>query len=298
MTTLELIGSWFWRLAAAGAGHAVGLILGSAVAAALGLEPPRDPGSAEAGSGALLLLPGGMAIALGLAAMAFGLAGPRWQRWAILGIFAFVVNGVGTALELSGFSTLGGGVFMTVASLPASFLCALIVVMLFPRSSVPDATGPVRTYLTGGPGRLASRLLLALLAFPFFYFLFGLMIAPIVLPHHERIDFIVVPPLSIILALLFSRSALFLLVSIPIVVCWRHSRGRLALALAAGHFTAVGLSGLIQATFFPAVVRWTHGVEILATSVCYGLALAWLLFAPPRAPAGAGRVDERQAVES
>jgi hypothetical protein len=276
MKILKLIGSWFWRLAAAGAGHVLGLILGGAVAAALELEAMRDPQPDDSGSGALLLLFGGMAIALGLAAMASGLAGPRWRR-SILGAFAFVVNGVGTVLELSGFSTLGGEVFVAVANLPASFLCALIVVMLFPPAS--DAAGPVRVWPR--PAKLAARLFLAFLSFPFFYFLFGMMIAPIVLPHHERLGFVVVPPLSIILTLLFSRSALFLLVSIPVVVCWRHSRVRLALALAAGHFTAVGLSGMIQATFFPAVVRWTHGVEILATSVCYGLALAWLLFTPP-----------------
>ena len=298
MKTLTLIGSWLWRLAAAGAGHAGGLMLGGAVAMAVGLEPPRALPSADPATGALLLLPGGMALALGLAAMASGLAGPRWQRWAILGAFAFVVNGVGTALELSRFSTLGGGPFLTLANLPAGFLCALIVVMLFPPPPASDATGQARAFFTRRPGKLAGALLLAFLAFPFFYFLFGMMIAPIVLPYYERIDFIVVPPLSTILLLLCSRSALFLLVSIPVVVCWDLSRSRLALALAAGHFTAVGLSGLIQATFFPTVVRWTHGIEILATSVCYGLALAWLLFTPPRAPASAGRVDERQAAES
>jgi hypothetical protein len=173
--------------------------------------------------------------------------------------------------------------------------------MLFPpqlASGASDATGQARGSFPRAPGKLAGRLLLALLAFPFFYFLFGMMIAPIVLPHYERIDFIVVPPLATILLLQFSRSALFLLVSIPVAVCWGLSRGRLALALAAGHFTAVGLSGLVQATFFPPVVRWTHGIEILATSVCYGLALAWLLFTPPRVSAAGGRVDERQAAGS
>jgi hypothetical protein len=278
MKTLRLIGSWLWRLAAAGLGHVVGLMLGGALAVALGLEPPRALPSADPGTGALLLLPGGMALALGLAVMAPGIAAPRWQRWAILGAFAFVVNGVGTALELSEFSTLGGGLFSAVANLPASFLCALIVAMLFPVQRGSGAPGGVRAFFSRAPGRLAGNLLLAFLAFPFFYFLFGLMIAPIVLPYYEHIDFIIVPPLSTILLLLCIRSALFLLVSIPVVLCWRLSRARLAVALAIGHFTAVGLSGLVQATFFPAPVRWAHGAEILATSVCYGLALAWLLF--------------------
>jgi hypothetical protein len=298
MKTLTSIASWLWRLAAAGAAHAGGLMLGGAVAMALGLEPPRALPSAEPATGALLLLPGGMALALGLAVMAAGIGGPRWRRWTILGAFAFVVNGVGTALELSEFSTLGGGPFSAVANLPASFLCALIVVMLFPPQQTSGSSGGIRALFSRAPGRLAGSLLLAFLAFPFFYFLFGLMIAPIVLPYHEQLDFIVIPPLSTILLLLCIRSALFLLVSMPVAVCWGLSRGRLAVALAIGHFTAVGLSGLVQATFFPPVVRWTHGIEILATSVCYGLALAWLLFTPPRAPTAEGRVDERQAAAS
>lgn len=298
MKSLKLIGSWLCRLAAAGAGYAGGMVLGGIVAMALGLEPPRSLPSADATTGALLLLPGGMALALGLAAMASGLAASRWQRWIILGTFAFVVNGVGTAIELSEFSTLGGGGFSTVTSLPASFLCALIVVLLFRPPATSGVAGVGRTAFALAPGKLAGRLLLAFLAFPAFYFLFGMMIAPIVLPHYERIDFIVVPPLTTILLLLACRSALFLLVSIPVAVRWGLSRGRLALALSAGHFTAVGLCGLIQVQVFPAVLRWTHGVEILATSICYGLALAWLLLAPPGAPAATGRVGERQAAGS
>jgi hypothetical protein len=82
-----------WRLAVAGATHGVGLVLGGSLAAALRLEPPHIPEQADPTLALLLLLPGGMAIALGLAAMASGLEGRPWQRWAILGSFAFVVNG-------------------------------------------------------------------------------------------------------------------------------------------------------------------------------------------------------------
>jgi hypothetical protein len=295
MKTLRTIGSWLWRLAAAGAGYAGGLMLGGAAAMALGLEPPRAVSSPDPTTGALLLLPGGMALALGLAVMASGITCPRWLRWAILGTFAFVVNGVGTALELSEFSTLGGGLFTVLANLPASFLCALIVAMLFPPLA-SGTSGAVGAFFARAPRRLAGGALLAFLAFPFFYFLFGLMIAPIVLPYYEQIDFILVPPLATILLLLCIRSALFLLVSMPVILCWSLSRGQLAFALGIGHFAAVGLSGLVQATIFPTVVRWTHGFEILATSICYGLALAWLLFTPPVSPA-TRNVDTAQAAE-
>lgn len=279
MNLLTTAASWCWRLAAAGTSHAAGLMLGGATAMALGLEPPRALPSAGPVTSTLLLLLAGICLALGLAAMATGLAGSRRKRWIILGSFAFVVNGIGTALELSEFSTLGGGWFATLANLPASLLCAFVVVTLFPPpAGAADNDG---RFFAGLPGNAPARLFLAFLAFPCFYFLFGMMIAPIVLPHYDSIDFIVVPPLATLLLLIFARGLLFLLVSIPVITHWSWTRGRLALALAAGHFTAVGLHGLVQATFFPPVLRWTHGIEILATSVCYGMALAWLLSKAP-----------------
>jgi hypothetical protein len=293
--TLHLVNSWLWRVAVGSVAHAVGIVVGAAVALAAGLTLPTIPSStAGAASGAemLLMLAGGAAIALGLAALAVGLEGSFWKRWAILGAFAFVVNGVGTAVEAEFFTTLGGMWFAIVANLPASLLCAMAVARLFPAPAPARSAGATGTYVEHFSAlRLSARLLLGLLAFPFFYFLFGMMIAPIVVPHYERLDFLLVPPLSTLLPVLFFRSALFLAVSLPIVVYWHYSRGKLALAVGAGHFTAVGLSGLIQVTFFPAVIRWTHGVEILADSVFYGLALAWLLFAPPVSEGTRGREE-------
>lgn len=279
MKFLKRIGSWSWRVAAAGAVHAIGSVLGSTVLATLGVDPPRSL-QPDATSGLLLLLPGGMVIALGLAAMAIGLHGRPWRRWAILGSFAFVVNGLGTAIETSYFTNVGGGPFLTLASLVASILCALVVAKLFPAPSDREVSGAAGSFVGWSPGRLV----LALLAFPFFYFLFGMMIAPIVVPVYEQLDWAFVPPLSTLLPVLLVRGTLFLLVSIPVVALWGRSRGQLAFALAAGHFTAVGLSGLVQATFMPPILRWTHGVEMLATSICYGIALAWLLYARPMEP--------------
>jgi len=63
------------------------------------------------------------------------------------------------------------------------------------------------------------------------------------------------------------------------IIGWDGSRPMLILGLGLGHFTAVGLGGLIQVTFFPAILRWTHGIEILADSMVYAWVLA-LLFVP------------------
>lgn len=280
MNILKIIVSWTWRLASASLAHAVGFVLGGGLAVALGLQPLRAPEPVDAGGGVLLLLSGGITIALGLAAIACGLGGPRWRRWLILGGFAFVVHDVGSAIETRIFTTLGANPTLLVSRLVASILCALVVALLF--RSRTDATGAVdNAFARLSPARRSRRWLLALLAFPAAYWIFGMMVAPIVVPYYERLEFLVIPPPSTILLASFLRGTLFLLVSIPIVVYWRRSRGRLAAALGLGYAAALGgLSLLLSSTFFPPVVRWTHAVEIISSAFCYGLALAWLLFEP------------------
>jgi hypothetical protein len=223
---------------------------------------------------------------LGVALVSVGLAGRWWERGAILAAFIWVIYGVGTAIESSLFSTLGGGVAMAVMQLPPAVLVALAVTLLFAAPSDEGFRERAAAFFSGWkPGKLAARLGLAVLAFPLFYFLFGMMVAPIVTPHYERLDFLVIPALPALLKVLFTRSVLLLLVSLPVIVGWRESRGRLMLALGLGHFVAVGFAGLIQAPFFPAILRWVHGIEILADSICYAAALVWLFF-PRRSRAG------------
>jgi hypothetical protein len=256
-----------------------GQMLGVALVSALGLELPPPPVPVDEGTQFLLLSPAAAAVALALAGMAVGLAGRWWERGAILAAFIYGIYGVGNAIEASIFTTLGGEVAVAVMHLPPAVLGALIVALLFAAPSGEGFLEGAAAFFSGWkPTKLVARLGLAVLAFPFFYFLFGMMIAPIVTPHYAQLDFLVIPPMPTIVKVLFTRSALLLLVSLPVIVGWRESRGPLLFALALGHFVAVGFAGLIQVTYFPAVLRWTHSIEILADSVCYAWALVWLFF--------------------
>ena len=286
MSTTARPGSWLWKVLACGAVLVVAQMLSGPLVMALGLEMPRVPGEIDPGLQLFLLLPASLAMAVAMAWIAAGLAGSRMQRWAILAGFIYVVHAVGTAIEASVFTTLGGELAAALLPMPMAILGSLAAVRLFP-APLEGRFGERVTRLFAGwtGGRLVTRLVLALAAFPFVYFLFGMIIAPIVTPYYARLDFLVIPPMPTLLAVLFTRSALFLLVSLPVIVAWAGSRGRLLLALGYGHFAAVGLVGLIQAPFFPAVLRWTHGIEILADSLCYAAALVWL-FWPRRVPVG------------
>jgi hypothetical protein len=254
---------------------------------------PRPIAGVDPGLQFLLLFPAAIALALGLALIASGLAGRWWQRWAVLGSFVTVTYAVGNALEGAIFTTLGGEWTTAWIHLPACVLGSLAAARLFPGPS-DEGLGlqAVRFFSRWTAGGLTGRLVLAWIAFPFFYFLFGTMILPIVQPHYEQLDFLVIPPPQTMLTVLFSRSALFLIVSLAVIVCWQESRGRLVLALGSGHFVTVGLAGLIQAPFFPAILRWTHSVEILADSLCYAAVLAWLFF-----PREGRAAEERPALQ-
>jgi hypothetical protein len=289
MKTRPKVVSWLWRILACALAVVLGEMAGLPLVMALGLEMPRAVAGVDPELQFLLLFPAAFTMALALALLAHGLAGRWWQRWAVVGVFFFTLYGVGTALEGAIFTSLGGGWAAALIHLPACVLGALAATRLFPGSADEGFGSRTRAFFANWTaGGLTGRLALGWVAFPFFYFLFGMLILPLVQTHYEELDFLVIPPLPTILTVLFSRSAMFLVVSLAVIIGWRESRGRLILALGAGHFVASGLAGLIQAPFFPAVMRWTHSLEILADSMGYAVVLVWL-FLPRR-----GREEEEQ----
>jgi hypothetical protein len=297
MTTRNRVLPWLWKLPVCVLTLFVGQMLGLALVSALGLELPTITTAGDQGTQTVLFVLAAIVITAALATMAAGLAGRWWVRGAILAAFLFGVYGVGNTIETSVFTTLGGEAALIAIQLPQSILGGLLVALLVAAPSYARFSASAGGFFASRtPTRLAVRLGLAVLAFPVVYFVFGMMVAAIVTPYYERLEFLVIPPLSTMAKVALVRSALLLLVSLPVIVAWRATRGRLLLALSLGHFVALGLAGLLQATFFPPALRLAHGVEILGGSVCYAAALVWLLFPPPsRAEAQQPALRERLA---
>lgn len=272
--------SWIWKLVVCAIAYVIGTVVGGALVMALGIELPQAPGEVDPTMQSLLLFPAGLVFALGLAVMAAGLAGRLWQRWLILTLFLWGINGVGNAIEATIFTNLGSPVGQALSFLLPAALCALAVAWLFPApSEVTFAEKARQFFSTWKPSKLAIRVLLGIIAFPVIYFFFGAVVAPIVVPLYEQMDFLKIPPMSLLIPVAFGRSALILAVTLPIVIGWESTRKRAMLGLGLGNAIAVGVAGLILAPFFPALLRWVHGVEILADGLVYGWILV-LLFIP------------------
>ncbi len=268
----------FWRTwLLAAAVFLVCEVAGGAILTAAKLPAPAIPG-AEPPSLAMMAL-ANLLMAAGAVPVALYLGGSRLRRWLALALFVFAIGGVNTATEMRFFTTVGGELFAALSWLfPAIFAGWILA-----RSGNDEReAGFSLWWRSRRPAAWIWRLVLAWLSYPVIYFLIGLLVAPIVVPYYRQAaGFLVIPPLKVMLPLATIRGLLFLAVSLGIIALWTGPRRQLSWRYGLAIFCVSGLYGMLLGDFFPMVLRWTHGVEILASSMAYAAAVAGLLF-PPR----------------
>jgi hypothetical protein len=226
----------------------------------------------------LAFLAAGAVLVLGLYPLARGLAASRALLAAVIGLFLFLALGVNTIMEVLTFSNAFDGAIpgYTLVYAVEVLLVASALGVCFGEARQP-AGFPPRSWLAW-----TGRGAMAWLAWPVIYFVFGLCVAPIVIPYytHGGLLGLNIPPLSTIVAVQLVRSLLFLASSLPLIALWKGSRPGLWLALGLAHAVAVGLFGMVSWTAAPAVLRATHSVEITCDSFAYAGLLVLLFTAP------------------
>ncbi|MGZ4813973.1 MAG: hypothetical protein ACXVZV_01090 [Terriglobales bacterium] len=216
-------------------------------------------------------------LALGLVPLAAGLKGNWLLRCAAITALLYVTLGLNTLIEAKIFSTvLDGSPFL--ASLQWLLPSVLTASALTYRFGEEKETVALQQFGTVAYG---WRVFVTWLAFPVIYFLFGMCVAPIVVPYYSHASDALglrIPGFGVIIRTQLLRSAFFLAASLPAVLLWTKSRVRLFLGLGLAHAMTVGIFQLAQAAFLPMVLRVAHGVEITADSFAYAAVLT-LLFA-------------------
>lgn len=268
--------------------YAVGTILTGMLAAALHISLPdlTPPGVSQAEALRGFVLSSAF-MGLALTPLAYGLRGGRIARWLSLAFLPFICLAVNAVIEILIFTTM-----LTRPSAPSFVASFILPTLLFGAGLAYLAKGEPGTpkfsqqakafFSTHHAGAWTGRLLLAILAFPVIYFIFGAMVAPLVVPAYRAgIAGLVLPPLSTIMPIQLVRSTFFLLASLPFLILWKGRRGSLILALGLAHCYLVGFFGLLQASFLPQVLRVAHSLEIAADSFVYAAALVFLLLPRP-----------------
>jgi hypothetical protein len=249
----------------------IATMLAGVIASALPLSPPIPlPGESPSLPSMLF---GSLVLVVGLVPIASSLGGRFVTRWLALGLMLYVATGVNTVVELVIFGTQGGHWYLLVFY----FLCFVATAAALAWQYDSQQSAPQLPRL--GTGQWVWRVAVAWLSFPVIYFLFGLCVAPFVIPIYQAgVVGLRIPPLDVIMRTQLLRSFLFLASSLPVILLWTGSRRRLILALGWVHTAMVGLYGLSQATFMPPVLRVLHSLEIAADSFVYALILVWLFF--------------------
>lgn len=267
------------KILLAALGYVIGMLLSWALTAALHLPIPAPPPGTTPGQrfGALLL--SCPLLIAGVVALTAGLGGAFHARFGALFALLYVCVGVNTVIEGAVFTTTmtpGLGTLLLSYLLPCAF-AAVAMTKLFPSAQPAPALPRFRA------GQWTWRLLGAWLAFPAIYLVFGLCVSPFVLDYYRAgIAGLRIPSAGVIPGTELLRSALYLLVSVPVVLLWSRSRTELFLSLGFAHAVMVGIFGLAQAYWFPTALRVAHSIEITADSFAYAGVLV-LLFARPKA---------------
>jgi hypothetical protein len=159
---------------------------------------------------------------------------------------------------------------MMLIFLAPCLLAAWLAVALVPAADAVAPARPLRGWWW--------RTLLAWLAFPAAYYVFGMLAYPWVRELYERPDMgLRIPAGLTVIGVVLLRSAFFLAVVAPVIVRWSRSRRALTITLAAAMFVMVGLNGLLQTIWWPVGMRAVHSLEILVDSVVYAWAAVALL---------------------
>jgi hypothetical protein len=278
---------YVWKLPVCGLAFVLGTFAGSMLAGLLGLQMPSLPAGTDPQTLFLVQLLSSPLLALALALLSSRMEGGFLTRWLILSLLTWVAYSVNTVLEASIFTTFGAASpFTILIQLVGSLACAAAVAVLFrPQDAGRGFLTSVGEFFARRSAReWAWRLPLAAVVFMPVYLFFGRLIVPLTYAYYQQeLAGLTAPGWGQILPVLFVRSVLFLVASLPVLITWCKSRRSLILWLGFALFVLVGAMGLIGGYWMPTSVRLYHSLEILADSLVYAWALVLLLGKAPQA---------------
>jgi hypothetical protein len=195
----------------------------------------------------------------------------------------FVVQEFSNLVEGYFFTTYIQTIYLffaaTFNSLLVTLIEALLVGFLFAPEKVDRSfVEEFRAYTHRRPWRSWILRIVAgsVVYFPI-YFLFGALISPFVLPYYESSSMgLRIPSFTVMIPLELVRGFLYVLALLPIIALLRGERKYVFAGVASLLYVAGAVVPFLAGPGLPVQLRVFHGVEILADSLVYGAALAYL----------------------
>ncbi len=273
---LKITLAYLWKLPLCGVGFFIGVVLSGIALPMLGFQAPEMPDGTDVNTIMLWYLLGSMLMAFALSFLSRNLSANWLLRWIILFELIWTFGVLGVVIEAFFFMTTGAvssllNALFTMLNflLPAMFLSALVAVLFQPILPVEPCQRSCQKYIAfHKKSSWLWRIILALLAYPVTYFAFGLLVQPFIQKFYTTNQYeLTIPTWEQLIPLQLTRSVLFLLASLPVMVWWRGSRRKAWPTLGASIFILTAFMAVITAYWFPWQLRLFHGLELLADAL-------------------------------
>jgi hypothetical protein len=274
-----------WKIPACAIAYPAGVMISGIAFRLLGFPLPGSPIPHAAGPQhpMLMLLAASLLLAVGTAPLAHGLRGSFASRAVVLAIFVYVCASLNNVIEATRFMVAyakGGALNLAAFQALPCFLFALAMALWSGSNNGSSSFAATLKRFFSQCGLLSWswRILAAVACFPVVYFVFGMTVAPFVVPYYREAGFgLIIPKFGTMLSTASGRSILYLLATLPVLILWNGTRRRLTVGLGLALTVMVGWFPLLQASFLPTALRVAHSLEICADSFVYALALVLLL---------------------
>jgi hypothetical protein len=276
---------------------AFALLIGGMTMNVLGLSLPSLGRQMKPVESLVSSLLGGTLAGLTLGPLSCRLNLPLFGRACLWLLLVLVLSGIINMVEAVWFTTIPRDQLASSLAILAfgQIAVALLLALLFPpRETGPGLLARIRgTLARRSEVSWAWRFGLAALSYLPIYYMFGMIVAPFVLPYYDNPDLglnLTVPGIGVILPLEIGRGLLYAISLFPLIAVLRGSFWSKALWIGLTISVLGSWVPMIQAAHWTPVLRLAHGLEITADAFAQGFVLTWLL-SPPDVAIGDLRSD-------
>jgi hypothetical protein len=275
------------RSLAIGVGYTLAVMAGGMIADLLRLPLPGMASQMDPVQSLISVFLSGTVIGLTLGPLAARLRLPPIQRAGLLFGTFFILNSLVNVIEAFFFTTappieqLHG---LVTSAVGHAGLAALLALWFRPQRVDQDLPAALGDFFSQRRWiawiwriGLAGALYLPI------YFIFGMIIYPIVQPYYQDPALglnLTVPGLELVLPLELGRGLLLVLTVLPLIAVLPTTRWILAFWLGITLVVLCALTPMLQASSWPLTMRLVHGLEITADAAVHALFIAWLLGRP------------------
>jgi hypothetical protein len=298
---IRAAGGIVWRSLAVGAGYVLLSMIGGAAAEALRLPAFSIGSPADLGIYLAIAFVSGVLFGLTLGPVASRLPLRFFERTGVLFATLFFFNQLTNVIEAVFFMTIPAveWIFsLFVSAIEHAGLAVLLASLYRPQSGRRSLWTFLKEILRRrGWLDWLGRFVVSAIMFVGVYFVFGMVVAPIVVPFYQNPALglrLTIPGIDVLLPLEVGRGLLHALMLFPLVSLLRSEETRSRWGIAFWIILVLVVLGswnpMLNATFWPLELRLAHGLELMADGMVYGLLFVWLM-APGRARPDSVRKD-------